>query len=126
MIKAVKDRDGNLCGISGSITVASAYLKWFSEGKYQGHPEPPLHYNGSEDFQCNIILVDKTGVTWGDKAGRARYKAPFYVAGSGSNWAIAALEAGASAREAVRIACKFDENSGGQIRVLKFGKGSKA
>lgn len=44
-----------------------------------------------------------------------------YSVGSGSSYARAAMEAGASAKEAVKIATKFDVYSGGRILVKKRG-----
>lgn len=40
--------------------------------------------------------------------------------GSGSAFALAAMKAGASAEEAVKIACELDVYSGGEITVVKF------
>lgn len=48
--------------------------------------------------------------------------ASFYAIGSGRRLAIGAMAAGASAKEAVEIACRFDTHSRGPVnaaRVLK-------
>jgi len=42
-----------------------------------------------------------------------------FAIGSGGNFALAALEAGLSAKEAVAIACKFDVYSSGKINTKK-------
>jgi ATP-dependent protease HslVU (ClpYQ) peptidase subunit len=42
----------------------------------------------------------------------------FYGAGSGGNYAVGALEAGADIRTAVEIAMKYDINSGGVVQVV--------
>ena len=38
--------------------------------------------------------------------------------GSGSDFAMGAMLAGATAKEAVKIACKLDSNSGGKIKTV--------
>lgn len=43
---------------------------------------------------------------------------PFSAIGSGGDMALVAMECGKSAREAVRIACKFDPNSRGPVHVV--------
>jgi ATP-dependent protease HslVU (ClpYQ) peptidase subunit len=42
----------------------------------------------------------------------------FYGAGSGGNYAVGALEAGADIETAVEIAMKYDINSGGVVQVV--------
>lgn len=46
---------------------------------------------------------------------------PPYGIGSGGAYGVAAARAGASAKEAVKIACGIDVYSGGPIRVKKKG-----
>jgi len=41
------------------------------------------------------------------------------ASGSGMEFALGAMEAGASAKEAVKIACKYDIRSGGRVRTTK-------
>ena len=43
-----------------------------------------------------------------------------YACGTGSKAALGAMMAGASARQAVEIACKLDPNSGPPIKTLKI------
>jgi hypothetical protein len=51
-----------------------------------------------------------------------RIKMPYYAIGSGSIIAFGALDAGASALEAVRIACRRDPWSGGKISSVRLHK----
>jgi ATP-dependent protease HslVU (ClpYQ) peptidase subunit len=46
----------------------------------------------------------------------------FYAIGSGGDFAMGAMAAGASAKEAVKIAIKHDIYSGGRIRMVKRGQ----
>lgn len=45
-----------------------------------------------------------------------------YGIGSGAQYAIGALEVGATMREAMKASIKYDVNSGGKIRIVKRGK----
>lgn len=47
---------------------------------------------------------------------------PFAAVGSGGDMALAAMECGKPARDAVRIACKFDPNSRPPIHVQTLAK----
>jgi hypothetical protein len=47
---------------------------------------------------------------------------PFAAVGSGGDMALAAMECGKLAREAVRVACKFDPNSRPPIHVQPLAK----
>ena len=47
---------------------------------------------------------------------------PFWADGSGGDIAKGAMAAGATAREAVEIACRFETGWGGRIQTLKLGK----
>jgi hypothetical protein len=47
---------------------------------------------------------------------------PFSAVGSGSDMALVAMECGKAAKEAVRIACKYDPNSRGPIHVMSLEK----
>lgn len=64
--------------------------------------------------QC--FQIDADFCLGSDPAGRCSV-------GSGSNFAIGALEAGATAEEAVRVAVKHDAYSGGKLQRVFVGKG---
>jgi ATP-dependent protease HslVU (ClpYQ) peptidase subunit len=45
-----------------------------------------------------------------------------YAMGTGGNWALGALHAGATVEEAMKIAIKLDINSGGKIQIIRRGE----
>lgn len=45
----------------------------------------------------------------------------FYGAGTGAQYGLGALAAGASLRDAMKIAIEYDVNSGGKIQIVKQG-----
>jgi ATP-dependent protease HslVU (ClpYQ) peptidase subunit len=45
-----------------------------------------------------------------------------YSIGTGGNWALGALFAGATVEEAMKIAIKLDINSGGKVQIIRRGE----
>ena len=62
----------------------------------------------------NILVHTSSGIQTYDKKG-------FYAWGSGRSSALAALYMGASAEQAVEIACKVDNFSGGKVTSVRIG-----
>ena len=92
-----------ILGCAGEAATVPTLIQWIETGKKEGA------YSGTG------ILVDGRrallfeGLTKGQKI-----KAP-YAIGTGASFAFAAMYAGASAVEAVKIACRLDPTSGGRI-----------
>jgi hypothetical protein len=51
---------------------------------------------------------------------RGLSKGGFFAAGSGGDFALGAMLNGATAKQAVKIACKLDASSSGPVNVYKF------
>jgi ATP-dependent protease HslVU (ClpYQ) peptidase subunit len=51
-----------------------------------------------------------------------RSDSKMYSIGTGGNWALGALFAGATVEEAMKIAIKLDINSGGKIQIIRRGE----
>jgi ATP-dependent protease HslVU (ClpYQ) peptidase subunit len=47
---------------------------------------------------------------------------PYYGAGTGAQYGVGALAAGATLKEAMKIASRYDINTGGAIQIVKRGK----
>lgn len=76
------------------------------------------------DGESEAILVEADGSVWtyeGDGVW-IPFDGEFIAIGSGSEYAYGAMAAGADAREAVKIAKRFDSMSGGPVRVLRLRK----
>lgn len=64
--------------------------------------------NKSEIFLCNRYLVLE------------KINSSFWAIGSGSKIAMAVMDAGGSAEEAVKQACKYDLYTGGDVKTLSL------
>lgn len=72
-------------------------------------------------LQYSVLLVSVRGRVYcvnGDGS-YARNKNGFYAVGSGSEYALGALEAGATAKQAVKIASKYDTFTNKDVRQMK-------
>ena len=78
------------------------------------------------DFGCEGFIVDQEKLFiaecnaeqgyWVNKCNLADH----WALGSGSYYAIGAMDAGANAKEALKIAKLRDKNTGGRIRIIKI------
>lgn len=111
--------NGVMFFLSGAVCDEKALI-----AAYFGKPsKDPVESSGFVVDGGNLLLVghcDKTGV-WRQSLDRANPDA----IGSGSPYAMAAMDMGATAEEAVRAAMKRDIYTGGEVHVLVLGKGAQ-
>lgn len=105
-------RDGRLYGWAGSVEDAERLRISLRKGE-----APPRLDN------ISALLIDGDGVIhlyegniWIEQKGE-----PYYAVGSGAPYALGAMDAGADAIAAAKIAIKRDVNSGGKVRSVKLG-----
>lgn len=105
-------RDGRLYGWAGGVEDAERLHIALRKGT-----EPPR-------LECiSALLIDTDGTIqlyegniWIEQKGE-----PYYAVGSGAPYALGAMDAGADAIAAAKIASKRDVNSGGKVRSVKLG-----
>jgi ATP-dependent HslUV protease subunit HslV len=104
---------GCLIGGAGSNAVYLAFRSWVAGGMNGACPL-------TKDIG-NMFLVPPKGqpICWCDD-GPFFLKTPFWSFGSGDAIALGAMEAGASAEEAVACAAKWDSCTGGPITALNL------
>jgi 20S proteasome alpha/beta subunit len=103
-------RDGRLFGWAGAVEKAEIMRRHLL-----GKGEAPVDQN----LSCIIVepsgaIRMHEGAIWVKQAG------PYVALGTGQTAALAAMDAGASAIEAVRIGIKRDANSGGRVMSVKL------
>lgn len=104
--------DGRIVGICGSVFNFDTFLKWLSDGA--GDLE-------LEDFEALVLNTDGTVRNYIGN-GRSALIASPAACGSGSSYALAAMDAGLSPAEAVKIAINRDAMSGGTVREIVLKK----
>jgi ATP-dependent protease HslVU (ClpYQ) peptidase subunit len=82
--------------------------------KTSNAPHPKLQDISALHLRVDGSLWEYEGEAW------VKQDTGYYATGSGSPYAFAAMDAGASAKDAVRIAIKRDANSGGRVQSLRL------
>jgi ATP-dependent protease HslVU (ClpYQ) peptidase subunit len=109
-VKVCRLRDGLIVGTCGDVAAGLMLIEWLSEGG----AEPDF------DGKVNALLLHPDGsVDMLDRNCKPiRVSVPVAI-GSGMDFAIGAMEFGASPEQAVEIASRRDPNTGGSITVLE-------
>lgn len=107
-----------IAAASGPAARIHAFRQWVAGGL-----EGPSPYQGTTDGGNGLIVARDQPLMLFGSSGVTPIHAEFYAAGSGEDFAIGAMEMGASAELAVRIAMKRDTGTGGDITVLSLAEG---
>jgi len=117
VMKAVNG-DGWAASVAGSISMNGAMAHEIAACVLDFAPPPGgLKFLKSD---IEILFVNKHGhiySCWNE--GCTKIDTDFYALGSGEAVAIGAMAAGATAEEAVTIACKYDIATRGPVHVLR-------
>lgn len=101
--------DGSLWAFTGNVGQLNRCRPWLACPL----GDPP------EIKETSLIVVTTEGeVKEWDENGWQTCEAPFYAWGTGANLARGAMAFGATAEQAVLIACDFDAFTGGEVRAL--------
>lgn len=103
---------GYAIGVAGTLSSGTSFSRWFA-GDQTG--EIPL-----DQDSCALVMDLETGDChlW-ESTGVVKIEEEFEAIGSGSGIAYGALEMGADARQAVKIASKRDAYTGGGVQVMR-------
>ena len=102
-----------LVGTAGSVACCQAFVDWLKSND-DSHPPPKGEYGA--------LIVDPRGRVREIENGSVLpvpRGAKFFAIGSGSPYALAAMYAGATAVDAVKIAAKIDTSTGLPVKTLK-------
>jgi ATP-dependent protease HslVU (ClpYQ) peptidase subunit len=108
--KLIRLRDGAILGFAGRAKDAATFAAWLTDGG----DIPKL-----DEFTALVLRTDGEARIFDDTTQWDRCDLPAAI-GSGAKYAIAAMTAGATAEEAVEIACDFDPFSGGAVARMEL------
>lgn len=109
MDKLYQMEDGTWVGFTGSADGLGAWVHWYHTG--EAPPQP---------VDATVLAVKgRTVAMYIGCTPPVRLRGAYHAIGSGAACALAAMDAGADAVKAVRIACKRDIYSGGRVRSVK-------
>lgn len=112
-------RELDVAGASGCASWASAFRKWFLDGE-QGDP-PPIKQDGQHDAAKGAIFRHDGRINIFESGGSFELTTDMFALGSGGPEARGAMQYGASAEAAVRVAMALDEGTYGNVVVLRVG-----
>jgi 20S proteasome alpha/beta subunit len=110
--------DGTLVGVSGKWARCQAFVRIMTKASEAEKKKLPSDVIKGID----ALVVDPKGKTiWYYESGAwLKVKTPYTCIGSGYVSALAAMDAGATAEEAVRIACKRHVHCGGRVSTVSL------
>ncbi|AUR94148.1 nucleophile aminohydrolase [Vibrio phage 1.193.O._10N.286.52.C6] len=115
---------GSLIGISGNAISAKKFVDWFADmTEHSTAQEAFPHVNVTlpeklveEDFHALVVYPDQTAYEFFGCDNVIECSEEYAAVGSGMLYALCAMDAGADAEEAVKVAIKRDVYSGGEIQ----------
>jgi ATP-dependent protease HslVU (ClpYQ) peptidase subunit len=107
-------RDGSVVAWAGSVQDAELLLQAMRKTAPRAAKHPKLEDISALHLRTDGSLWEYEGEAW------VKQDPGYYATGSGSPYAFAAMDAGATAKDAVRIAIKRDANSGGRVQSLRL------
>jgi len=107
--------NGDLVGFSGECTNALKFVRWYMDGAdTSSSPE-------WDDGIFDALVMTKNGLfLWDKSLIGMEVDEPFFSIGSGSVYALKAMQNGMSAVEAVEATTKIDPASGMPVRVEAY------
>jgi hypothetical protein len=106
-----------LAAAAGNVATSRQFLAWAAGGLVG---DPPKMKSPEGNSAIGVILYAQDRFLIFDIDGWNELEADIFAVGSGSDFAKGALAAGATPEEAVRIACRFDNASGGDITTMSL------
>lgn len=113
--KTGADNKDVIIGLAGESAPGLVFLDWYGTGN-----EPPARLlDGEGDFTA--LVLTRKGLFEYDKWCRGeQIKMRFYAVGSGAKAALGAMQMGANALTAVKVACKIDPCSAGPVLTMRL------
>lgn len=115
-------RPFGIVGYAGSVQNTEQLRRWYEAGAEIDKPQPTFVTYGTEEPSCTLLILENSGAI----KFVSRYlnvetlEDEFFAIGSGSEVAMGAMAHGASAEEAIEIACRLNPGTGGPVRVERL------
>ena len=115
--KIFKAADGSVVAICGDLDDGQAFFEWYDAGMDEDE-EPEIH--GKEDPFEALVLTGEGLFHCTSRLKMSRVENGHFAIGSGAEYALGAFAAGASASQAVEIACGLDRFSAQPVVCMGF------
>lgn len=108
-------RDGSIAGCTGDSAICRELLDWYDAGA-----EPDRYPDRKSTSNMLLINRDHRVLFFDGSPTPIEFEDPWVAMGSGRDYAIAAMHLGCSAKQAVDVACIYDDGCGHGIDVLEL------
>lgn len=102
-----------ILGSAGGFAAGLRFLEWYKAGSKGRKPKVGKDFRMLKLTKEGLHLIDHD-LVW------VKIDAPFYAIGSGAQFAVGAMEMGATPAKAIEIAMKHDSYTGGSITTLEL------
>ena len=110
--------NGVIYAVSGAEDMSEPARKWHAAGA-----DPDKAPKCNAELGWLLLVIDRNGMwVYDDKSPHPLKVIAPWTMGSGRDWAMGAMLAGASAKEAVEIACSRDVWSGPPVKVVNIAE----
>lgn len=113
---------GDIIGVSGGSFIGGLLTAWYTDPQHHDKPDMADFQDTDDADGCRALVVKRDGSVWLTNATGVLLPRHdrFFAIGHGAPFAMGAMAAGRSAREACRIACRFSEYCGLPIQTMKL------
>jgi hypothetical protein len=114
-VEKIHVRYGRIYALAGSYALVTPAIEWHHKGA-DPHDLPRCE----KDDGWSLMVLERDGsiATYNNQAPYPEKQSFPFIMGSGCDYALGAMDHGATPEEAVRIACRRDESTGGEIQVI--------
>lgn len=104
--------NGSIIGIAGNIEQALRFVEW------RRTPEAKPAFADNSNFAALELTADGGIIWWGAEMVGIPVEDEYFAIGSGSAYALGALAMGASPKDAIKIASRWDEATGSEVQSM--------
>lgn len=109
--------NGSVIGYAGNVEQALQFIEW------RRHPDTKPTFS-EPSFEILELTSDGRLMWWGSEMIAVPIEDDHYAIGSGAAYALGAMAAGATVKEAIQIAAMYDANTGTEVQTLTLSKKS--
>lgn len=106
---------GSLIGFAGNVEQALRFIEW------RRTPETKPAFAETINFQAIELTPEGKLVWWGAEMVGIPIEGDCYAIGSGSAFALGAMEMGATPKQAIQIAARWDDSTGTDVQSMTLG-----
>lgn len=109
--------NGSVIGFCGNAEQAFQFMEW------RRNPDAKPSFS-EPNFEALELTADGQMLWWGVEMIAIPIEDDHYAIGSGAAYALGAMAAGATVKEAIQIAAMYDANTGTEVQTLTLSKKS--